>query len=281
MRSSRSFAISTRKGCAVISDSDLVGRSRRGGGYAPGLDSGRRAATTSMTANSVFSDEDARALGVLVVDDRRRSDCRRLARPRTRHGVRRHKRRGRPDRRTRSAARSAAAPVVMSSSSRAPRPRSHRARGTADPALRATRGPIWCRYLTPHAPAPRLGRCRRCVRGIHRLPGGCGKASRARELGPSDQEYQPSCPPACPRIRNLAGARDIRATLPQMASFGSRAVRAARRRRAPADRCVVACRQLPLRRSDLPARQSAAARAAGRRARQAAAARALGHDARP
>ena len=52
------------------------------------------------------------------------------------------------------------------------------------------------------------------------------------------------------------------------------------RSRARPDRRVLARRQLPLGRPDLPARQPAAARAAAARARQAAAARALGHDAR-
>ena len=46
-----------------------------------------------------------------------------------------------------------------------------------------------------------------------------------------------------------------------------------------ADRRLVARRELPLGRADLPARQPAAARAAAARARQAAAARPLGHDA--
>ena len=52
-------------------------------------------------------------------------------------------------------------------------------------------------------------------------------------------------------------------------------------RGAPAPRRVLARRQLPLRRADLPARQPAAARAARARARQAAAAGPLGHDAGP
>ena len=46
-------------------------------------------------------------------------------------------------------------------------------------------------------------------------------------------------------------------------------------------RCLLAGRELPLGRPDLPARQPAAARAAARRARQAAAARPLGHDPGP
>ena len=51
--------------------------------------------------------------------------------------------------------------------------------------------------------------------------------------------------------------------------------------RAGADRRLLAGRQLPLGRPDLPARQPAPARAAPRRAHQAAAARPLGHDAGP
>ena len=52
-------------------------------------------------------------------------------------------------------------------------------------------------------------------------------------------------------------------------------------RGAAADRRLVAGRQLPVGRPDLPARQPAAARAAAPRAHQAAPARALGHHARP
>src|SRR5687767_8347537 len=50
-------------------------------------------------------------------------------------------------------------------------------------------------------------------------------------------------------------------------------------RRARGHRRLLACRQLPFGRPDLPARQPAAARAADARARQAEAARALGNDA--
>ncbi len=55
--------------------------------------------------------------------------------------------------------------------------------------------------------------------------------------------------------------------------------RSARRGRARSDRPLLAGGQLPLRGSDLSARQSALARAAAARAHQAAAARSLGHDA--
>ena len=55
----------------------------------------------------------------------------------------------------------------------------------------------------------------------------------------------------------------------------------AQRRRASTDRRLLAGRQLSVRRPDLPARQPAAAPAAGGRGRQAAAARSLGHHAGP
>ena len=91
-----------------------------------------------------------------------------------------------------------------------------------------------------------------------------GRSSSGRRLGRS---------PADLSVRSRAMTTTLRAA-------DGRDATTTRSRRASPDRRLVARRQLPVGRPDLPARQPAAARAAAPRARQAAAARPLGHDAR-
>ena len=141
-------------------------------------------------------------------------------------------------------------------------------------ASRGAGGPLWSGAALPIVRLLALAGANRRLRRDPSLSGSWGK------------HRKPGVGANLRRIPSPA-RREGRAEIPRRASWlgcwsgssRSPAGRTARGRRVAADRRLVARRELPLRRPDLPARQSAAARAAGRRARQAAPARPLGHDA--
>ncbi len=133
------------------------------------------------------------------------------------------------------------------------------------------------RRRAPHFPTPGIGW--RKPQRLRRDPSLSGYWGKHRKPGVGANYAQDTKPGADARsAARFAGRASWLGCW--SGSFRSPAGRSARGRRVAVDRRLVAGGQLPLRRPDLPARQSAPARAAGRRARQAAPARPLGHDAR-
>ena len=185
--------------------------------------------------------------------------------------------RGTSGRRTRSGTASATMPSLERVVQRVRRPRSRRGRGTAA-RVREARSD---RPASHPSPDSRHSQMAAAVRGnIHRLPD-VWESIASQELGPTPQRIPSRAPVRGPRLGRFARERAIVARLP-----GWLPPKPCRPGRSPAASCslidaLVARGQLSLGRPDLPARQPAAARAAGGRARQAAAARPLGHDAGP
>ena len=194
---------------------------------------------------------------------RRRSGCRTRGRARIRRASAATAR-DRTGRRTRSAATPPPAPVsarrrsAVSFSSRTTHCCSV-SRCASGP--RGRPGSCFTRQL------PAVGGADAACGSIRGLPG-VWESIASQELGPTA--------PRIPSDRAQSGLRCPGWPSSEAAPLGPLAgeeLRAARR--------LVARRELPLGRPDLPARQPAPARAARGRARQAAVARPLGHDARP
>ena len=178
--------------------------------------------------------------------------------------------------------------------------------GTARRGRRALRHSRTCsarRTLVPRSRLLGLEPTARTIEPAQRRPGPAPThVGRARGEGPRDLRPCPHgrrAPSVGPRLTPCKRQRRHRVPAPSRRALAAGATRRLghprdRHRRHPARppadavpgrpppaRRLLAGRELPVGRSDLPAGQPAAARAAARRARQAAPARALGHDPRP